>query len=66
MSDKRKGEDGPVPFRSGRLFSVGTDWYFFTREGQEGPFSSRADAEAELSLFLRERNTEHDRIGEHD
>jgi len=35
----RSGEEGPVPFRSGRFFWVGGKWYFTTREGfDSGPF----------------------------
>lgn len=58
MRENRKGETGPVPFRSGRLFSVGDKWFFATREGPDrGPFDSREDAEAELRLFLRDLAT---------
>lgn len=58
MRDNRKGEAGPVPFRSGRLFSVGDQWYFATREGTDhGPFENKEDAQAELRLFLRELAT---------
>jgi hypothetical protein len=58
MQQHRKGESGPVPFRSGRLFSVGDKWYFATREGtDQGPFESKEDAEAELRLFLRDLAT---------
>ncbi|MCK9529660.1 MAG: DUF6316 family protein [Gammaproteobacteria bacterium] len=63
MRANRQGEDRPVPFRSGRLFSVGDKWYFATREGLDhGPFDSRADAEAELRLFLRDIATADQRL----
>jgi hypothetical protein len=58
----RKGEAGSIPFRSGRLFSVGAVWYFSTRDGHEGPFEDRNDAEAALTLFIREKITENERI----
>lgn len=54
MGTKRKGEDGHSPFRSERVFNVGAEWYFSTREGKDvGPFESKDEAEAELTLFLR-------------
>ena len=39
----RKGDAGnPVSFRAERLFSIGTIWYFSTREGEDqGPFLSK-------------------------
>lgn len=41
-------------FRSERFFSEGSSWYFSTREGTiEGPFESRAEAEQELMMYLR-------------
>lgn len=61
MTAKRKGETGHAPFRSGRLFSIGFEWYFSTREGERGPFSSKTEAETELALFLREKITEDQR-----
>jgi len=64
MNTTRKGESGPVPFRSGRLFNVGSEWYFATREGDRGPFPSREEAEATLTLFLREKATEDERLFE--
>lgn len=60
----RKGETGHAPFRSGRLFSIGFQWYFATREGDRGPFPSKEEAEAELTLFLREKATEDQRLVE--
>lgn len=62
MNENRKGESGPTPFRSGRMFSIGAEWYFATREGDKGPFPSREEAEAELALYLREKATEDSRI----
>ncbi|MBZ2170124.1 MULTISPECIES: DUF6316 family protein [Marinobacter] len=50
---RRTGEAGPTPFRSSRFFSVGSQWYFATREGfDSGPFASRERAETGLRRFL--------------
>ena len=50
----RKGETGPVPFRTGRFFSIESKWYFACREGVDrGPFDSRGDAVAALQEYLR-------------
>ena len=62
MSATRRGESGPAPFRAGRLFSVGSEWYFATREGDQGPFPTKEEAEATLALFLREKATEDQRL----
>ncbi len=42
-------------FRSDRFFNEGPNWYFATRENTvEGPFSSRAEAETGLMMYLRD------------
>ncbi len=65
MNDPRRGEREPHPFRSGRIFSIGASWYFATREGgDQGPFDSREEAEAELLLYVRSKVTEDQRISE--
>lgn len=49
----RAGEAGPVPFRSGRFFNIGSQWYFTCREGiDRGPFSTRHMAELALSEHI--------------
>ncbi|MEJ2141867.1 MAG: DUF6316 family protein [Gammaproteobacteria bacterium] len=59
MTQHRAGETGAIPFRSGRIFNVGTQWYFATREGiDQGPFEARNDAEMELRLYVRNKVTE--------
>ncbi len=63
MNENREGESGPAPFRSGRMFSIGTDWYFATREGDRGPFRTREEATAELALYMRNKATEDERMG---
>jgi hypothetical protein len=42
-------------FRSERIFSMNGDWYFATREGEQGPFLSRTRAEDGLTRFLNEQ-----------
>ena len=63
MTHHRRGEQGPIPFRSGRFFNIDASWYFACREGKDqGPFDSRADAEAALTLYIRDINTLDQRI----
>ena len=52
----RMGEtEEKIPFRVDRLFSIGTDWYFSTREGiDQGPFSSRKAAEEEITKYIND------------
>lgn len=53
-AQNRDGEQGGVPFRSDRFFSVGNKWYFSTREGfDSGPYANRERAESSLSHFLQ-------------
>ena len=50
----RKNENGQIPFRTERFFSVGNNWYFATREGiDSGPYASRERAGAGLNRFLK-------------
>lgn len=50
----RAGEPEKSWFRSNRIYNMGGQWYFTTREHQEiGPFSSRKEAERETGVFLR-------------
>ena len=54
MSINRAGEEnGRVPSRTNRFFSVSGEWYFNTREGAPmGPFDDRREAEQGLFDFL--------------
>ncbi len=62
MDKNRRGERGHIPFRTGRFFSVGGQWFFSTREGEDrGPYSSRQVAEAALLNFVRNRSFAHTR-----
>ncbi len=52
-TQQRSNEVGEVPFRSSRFFSVGTKWYFSTREGfDSGPYANKQRAESSLQRFL--------------
>lgn len=60
MDKNRRGESGHIPFRTGRFFSVGGEWFFSTREGENrGPYSSRQAAEAALLNFVRNHSFAH-------
>ncbi|MCK4865637.1 MAG: hypothetical protein KAT06_09415 [Gammaproteobacteria bacterium] len=51
--ERRFGETGLLPFRTGRVFNVGTQWFFAIRDGKDyGPFETQQDATNELNLFL--------------
>ena len=51
--EHRTGETGLLPFRTRRVFNVGTDWFFAIRGGKDcGPFENQQQAENELSRFL--------------
>lgn len=53
MEKLRKGESTTYPFRSDRMFTIGHEWFFSTREGNEkGPFRDRKMAEVALSRFI--------------
>lgn len=44
-----------VKSRKQRLYAIGADWYFNTREGIEiGPFESRKEAENGINSFIRQ------------
>ena len=53
MEILRQGESGTIPFRTGRFFSIDSQWYFATREGVDhGPYNSKFDAEVNLDFFI--------------
>lgn len=55
----RAGESNKNWFRSDRFMHVNNSWFFLTREmTQEGPFSSKFEAEKELNLYIRHINDE--------
>ena len=52
----RRQDDNPNDnvryFRSKRLFMMNGDWFFATRESDEGPFVTRQLAEAALAFYV--------------
>jgi len=43
-------------FRSpDRVFQINGDWYFATREGDQGPFASEAEVQREVERFICEK-----------
>lgn len=44
--------DGPNGDSSGRVVQRSDGWFFTTREGPQGPFSSAADADVALNDYL--------------
>jgi len=51
--EHRTNEIGLLPFRTSRIFNVGSEWYFAVRGGKDyGPFLNQQDAESELDEFL--------------
>lgn len=53
MERKRDGEQGAIPMRTDRFFSVNSAWYFATREGASiGPFEDKNEAQQGLRDFL--------------
>ncbi len=54
MSRHRRGEVGGMPYcRTSRFFCIRGRWYFACREGRDqGPFASRAEAEAALARHI--------------
>lgn len=53
LMEHRVGENGLLPFRTGRVFNIGTEWFFAVREGKDcGPFKNMQEAESGLNLFL--------------
>ena len=63
MDQYRQGETGNVPFRTGRIFNVGMEWFFMTREGiDRGPYVDKQDAEVGLTLFIRAQHMVDERL----
>ena len=54
ISSPRQGEsDSQTRFRVERLFSIGSAWYFSTREGRDqGPFISKEHAQKAISKYI--------------
>lgn len=55
--DVRNGEKNKTWFRGERFLHINDEWFFMTREQtQEGPFSSKQEAERELNYYIRQAN----------
>ena len=54
ISSPRQGESATqTRFRVERLFSIGSAWYFSTREGRDqGPFISKEQAHKAISVYI--------------
>ena len=64
MDGNRRGETGPIPFRTGRFVLVDSAWYFTTREGLEhGPFPTRNRAERECQTYINVCYQVEERLG---
>ena len=49
----RKGEDGAIPTRCERFYSLRSEWFFATREGSPvGPFATLESANMGLDDYL--------------
>ena len=54
MIQYRKGEERQTRFRADRIFTVGDNYYFNTRENKEvGPFTSRSSAQSGVALYIK-------------
>ena len=64
----RFGEQGAVPFRSGRFYSIDNEWWFAIRRGpDQGPYPTKAAAKQSLIEYLNdqfafEKQLQQDRI----
>ena len=55
MTFMRKADDNSTSqrFRAGtRFFCMNAEWFYTLREGDEGPFDSKEEAERHLDTFL--------------
>jgi len=52
----RHGEQGAVPFRTGRFYCVDNEWWFAIRRGpDQGPYPTKAAAKLSLIEFLNDQ-----------
>jgi hypothetical protein len=52
---RRDDKEDRTYFRSDRLFCSNGQWFFVTREGEQGPYRNRDLAEAALLRFIGEK-----------
>lgn len=57
---RRGDKEEKTYFRSDRLFCSNGQWFFATREGEQGPFGSRDLARAALERFIGEKQGLHE------
>ena len=58
--EHRMGEMGLLPFRTRRVFNLGSEWYFAVRDGKDcGPFENMQDAEKVLNQYLSHFELKH-------
>jgi len=56
MKSNRFGEDGQVPYRTDRIYSVGNEWFFSVRKGTEqGPYKTEDEAKAAMVEFVSDQ-----------
>lgn len=56
MKSNRFGEDGPIPYRTERIYRVGNEWFFSVRKGSDqGPFKSEEEAKAAMVEFVSDQ-----------
>lgn len=49
----RHGEQGAIPFRTGRFYCVDKEWWYAIRRGpDQGPYPTKAAAKQSLIEFL--------------
>jgi hypothetical protein len=64
----RHGEDGAIPFRTGRFYCVDGEWWFAIRRGpDQGPYLNKSQAKQSLvdyitDQFTFERHLQQDRL----
>lgn len=52
----RLGEQGAIPFRTGRFYCVQNEWWFAIRRGpDQGPYPTKAAAKQSLIEFLNDQ-----------
>ncbi len=52
----RHTEKGAIPFRSGRYYSIGNEWWFAIRRGpDQGPYVTKAAAKQGLIEYLNDQ-----------
>jgi hypothetical protein len=55
MAMRQDDREQRTYFRSERLVSMNGQWYFCTREGEQGPFPSKGAAQRALQRYINEK-----------